>query len=609
MQTIEPEMMSHERSDARAAILKAARALAERDGVENLTLGKVAAEASLPRPVVFGQFVRKEDLLLCVAADSLATLARKMGGIEDVQQEVAAADDREGAVILTLQRAEAADAIIESGREISAAMGGAPDYAAGGSHAERRQSRRVDMTRLMESQMRGRSQDDGEDRSDESAAVASENAPEKSAPRAPDAWLERRLRVFERAMTAMEARQDQVEKDSRNLVVKAENEIKELESALGALVARVDESEAKQKSVVNELRMAIGEATLRLQTVEGVARAALVENEAPAFEHVPEEPVPVEPPQQVAIEAVVEDVAPPAHEPAEHAAHKSFLDSARASAIAAATVKAEAEAVARTPKKIDMRVRYILLGIAVGALFVVGAVLAFSQGVRDGRNEALRHTAAVPVQLSPAFAVADTPLDKLSQLARSGDANAQLEIANRYLDGEGTPRDAGAGFRWMTLAAKQRNAVAEYVLGTLYQSGVGTKADLVEATHWYEAAALQGNRKAMHDLAVAYAEGLGGVKSATEAVRWFSRAASLGYVDSQFNLAVLYERGDGVPQSLLDAYKWYAIAGAQGDAEAKARIDALRTQLSADDLAAAQHAADAFRAAQFDQAANVSPKI
>jgi localization factor PodJL len=113
----------------------------------------------------------------------------------------------------------------------------------------------------------------------------------------------------------------------------------------------------------------------------------------------------------------------------------------------------------------------------------------------------------------------------------------------------------------------------------------------------------------MHDLAVAYAEGLGGVKSPSEAVRWFARAASLGYVDSEFNLAVLYERGDGVPQSLVDAFKWYAIAGAQGDAESKLRLDALRTQLSAEDLAAAQRAADAFHPLPLNQSANFAPKI
>src|SRR5258708_5056275 len=81
VQTFEPEITSPERGDARSAMLKAARALAQREGVESLTLGKVATEASLPRPVVFGQFVRKEDLLLCVAADSVVSLARKMGGL------------------------------------------------------------------------------------------------------------------------------------------------------------------------------------------------------------------------------------------------------------------------------------------------------------------------------------------------------------------------------------------------------------------------------------------------------------------------------------------------------------------------------------------------
>ena len=67
MQTSEPEPISHERDDARSAMLRAARTVAERDGIENFTLSKVAREADLPRPVVFGQFVRKEDLLLCVA--------------------------------------------------------------------------------------------------------------------------------------------------------------------------------------------------------------------------------------------------------------------------------------------------------------------------------------------------------------------------------------------------------------------------------------------------------------------------------------------------------------------------------------------------------------
>ena len=64
-----------------------------------------------------------------------------------------------------------------------------------------------------------------------------------------------------------------------------------------------------------------------------------------------------------------------------------------------------------------------------------------------------------------------------------------------------------------------------------------------------------------------------------------------------------------MPQSLLDAYKWYAIAAAAGDTESKARIDALATQISADDRAAAQKAADAFKPLPLDPRANVAPQM
>jgi len=149
--------------------------------------------------------------------------------------------------------------------------------------------------------------------------------------------------------------------------------------------------------------------------------------------------------------------------------------------------------------------------------------------------------------------------------------------------------------------------VAQYRLGTMYERGRGVAADAVKSVHWYTLAAQAGNRKAMHNLAVAYASGTGVTKNLAEAARWFSKAAVLGLSDSQFNLAVLYERGLGVPQSLLDAYKWYAIAAATGDAESKARIDALATQLSADDRRVAQSSASAFRAQPLDVKANVAP--
>jgi localization factor PodJL len=213
---------------------------------------------------------------------------------------------------------------------------------------------------------------------------------------------------------------------------------------------------------------------------------------------------------------------------------------------------------------------------------------------------------AKPASSSPSLSSA--PLDKISALANAGRPDAQLMIGLKYLSGDGVAKNDAEAAKWISRSATQGNAVAEYWLGSLYQHGRGIAADPAQAIAWYDKAAAQGNRKAMHNLAIAYANGTGVAKDFMVAARWFTQAAQLGYVDSQFNLAVLYERGDGVPQSLLDAYKWYSIAAAQGDAESKARIDAIATQLSADDLAAAQKAAQTFKPASMQSAANDIPK-
>jgi localization factor PodJL len=210
---------------------------------------------------------------------------------------------------------------------------------------------------------------------------------------------------------------------------------------------------------------------------------------------------------------------------------------------------------------------------------------------------------------APPQATAVPALDRLTALANGGNAKAELIVGLKYLDGDGVQQNEAQAAKWLERAAESGEPVAQYRMGTLYERGKGLAADPVKATHWYQAAAMQGNRKAMHNLAVAFADGSGTKKDLAEAARWFSKAAGLGLADSQFNLAVLYERGLGVPQSLIDAYKWYAVAASQGDTESKARIDALSTQLGADDRAAAQHAADTFKPTPLDARANVPPQM
>jgi localization factor PodJL len=219
---------------------------------------------------------------------------------------------------------------------------------------------------------------------------------------------------------------------------------------------------------------------------------------------------------------------------------------------------------------------------------------------------------AQPLQLFAPAPKAGSPvptLDRVTQLANSGNATAQTILGLKELDGDGVPANPTDAAKWLERAAQQGQAVAQYRLGAAYERGQGVTANPATAVRWYQLSANQGNRKAMHNLAVAYASGAAGKKDMAEAARWFSKAAELGLADSQFNLAVLYERGDGAPQSLLDAYKWYAIAAAQGDAESKTRLSVISTQLSDDDRSAAQKSAASFHAAALNRAANVPPEM
>ena len=602
MQNSQASNVELDRGAARTAILAAARAVAEREGVESVTLSKVAVEAGLPRAAVYRQFTRKEDLLMSIVSDDLTTLARTMRDIDWPE----GSETPESAVVLPLPRPDGAEQTessaqaIDMAKDVSTALAGTAEPAPS---SERKVARRAELMRLL---------DKGPGTSEDAASETPSPVTEKTPPRA-DAWLERRLRVFEKGMAAMEARQEQVEKSARAVVATAEANIKALEETVRELTARAEAAEARHKAASTELRAALNETALRVQTVEGVAKAALAENNGPeAAVNVAPEPIaePMHDEPAAAPEAKTDE--PAAQAPVveqKAAAPKSKIAEVRASVVAAtaaAAQSAEARNEVKSERAKRNRTRYLLAGVVVLVVFIAAATMAFSKGVADGRYYAMHNSTRPAAAALPATASA-APLDKLTARAQAGDATAEYVIANRYLRGTDTVKDPGAAMRWMTLAAVKGLPTAQYMLGTFYTQGIGTRADPVKALQWYEAAALQGNRKAMHGLAIAYAQGAGTAQNMPEAVRWFSRAAQLGYVDSQFNLAVLYERGDGVPQSLLDAYKWYLVASRNGDGESKDRVTTLKTQLNADDLAAAERAANGFQPAAYNVAANATP--
>jgi len=175
----------------------------------------------------------------------------------------------------------------------------------------------------------------------------------------------------------------------------------------------------------------------------------------------------------------------------------------------------------------------------------------------------------------------------LRAAAAAGDMAAQYEIAVRFGEGRGVPRNERQAASWLELAAKQGLAPAQFRLGGYYEKGIGVKKDLAAARDLYLAAAAKGNAKAMHNLAVLYADGVNGRSDYHTAALWFRKAADRGIADSQYNLAILYARGSGEPQNYVEAYKWFALAAKQGDVEAANKRDDIAAQLDEPTLAAA----------------------
>jgi localization factor PodJL len=383
----------------------------------------------------------------------------------------------------------------------------------------------------------------------------------------PDAWLERRLRVFERALNALEAKAEANAREQSRAIALLEERLasapQALASAPQALVS-VPQAKLEQRAAQRDVPRDSAVQTVTAP-VEALQAGADAEPEAePQKKPAPELPALAPLPVAAISKEEMADV----------------LQNAREAARAAAAVIAEAPA----PDK-NLRARWLAIAaLALVALFLcIGLTLGDTAGATQ-----LQGNGVSKRQL------ANTALARTIALADYGDARAQAKLALAYLRGQGVESDANAALRWSAAAARAGEPVAQYLLGALYQQGDKFKADPALAFAWFSSAAAKGNLKAMHNLAIAYAQGLGTDKDEAKAAEWFTRAAERGYVDSQFDLAVLYERGTGVKEDLRQALKWYAIAGLSGDAPSKERAEVLRGQLKAADVKLAANAALSF---------------
>lgn len=393
------------------------------------------------------------------------------------------------------------------------------------------------------------SQDEPGDKAKLLAAMRAQSAADLQAgqePPATDAWLERRLRVFERALNALETR--------------AEAGAREQARAMAHLEERL-------------LALAAKPATASVASAVSPASAAQApsrrEEAAPQVLEAPKEPAQnLADNQNSAAEKSIPAALTLEPLPVAAVSREEMADVLQAARSKARPVEEP------PPAKDGSRLRWLAIGaLSLVALFMctslmLGDSASATSSALHGDGIAYRQVAAQ--ELRRTIAVAD-----------SGDARAQAALALAYLRGAGVGGDPSAAARWSAAAARSGEPMGQYLLGALYGQGDGVKADPVRAFDLFSAAAARGNLKAMHNLAIAYIEGNGTQANEAKAAEWFTRAAERGYVDSAFDLGVLYERGMGVTQDLTLALKWYAIAAKAGDTHSRERVEALREHIPA----------------------------
>jgi len=157
-------------------------------------------------------------------------------------------------------------------------------------------------------------------------------------------------------------------------------------------------------------------------------------------------------------------------------------------------------------------------------------------------------------------------MEKIRQLAESGDDEAQYQLGIAYYEGKDATKDYAEALRWLMPAAEQEHAAAQYYLGLMYNNGHGVTRDVKEAVKWFRLAAEQGLANAQAALGLVYRCSLlyrcrdDVPMNIEEAIRWLKMAAVQGNTVALCELCNMYLEGVNFTFYDEEAMKWFMLA-------------------------------------------------
>lgn len=318
-----------------------------------------------------------------------------------------------------------------------------------------------------------------------------------------DAWLERRLRVFERALAQLEARHQKIERD-------LDRRIALLEERLAAYEKRdaAPTSSFSEPPVVNASPAAI-------PATVSVGEGDVVFGRADA-------PKPI----------------------------GDFLSHARQAANGAVPAMPEPAKTKGSPRWMAwaavgcacVTVTALALGTVAGASETAGGVShrqmpqSFGRVIAraDSGDPRDQTTLALAYLRGQHFAPDHQAAERWAlAAAQQGDPGAQYLMGAFYQSGEGIAADPAQAFHWFEASALRGNLKAMHNLAIAYAQGAGTDKNPERAAAWFNRAALEGYEDSQFDLAVLYERGDGVMQNPERALKWYLIASRSGDGEAQ----------------------------------------------------------------------------
>ncbi len=125
-------------------------------------------------------------------------------------------------------------------------------------------------------------------------------------------------------------------------------------------------------------------------------------------------------------------------------------------------------------------------------------------------------------------------LEELTELAETGDAEAQRNLGVRYKGYGGIPVDFEKAQYWLEQSAAQTNLSAHYGLALLYTSTTNVQSE--KAFHHCSVAAEGDYRSAQNTLGRYFRDGVGTAPDRVKALRWYRKAEQAGHSSAPENI-------------------------------------------------------------------------